>query len=245
MACYKSRMRTVRSSVSVFIEGIWTPLRDSTMEKKWQLKNLTEEHREELFWVILPRELWEPHPCRCSRLGWMGPGQPELVGQAAHSRSCSWVDSKVHSNPDQSVILSSPSSRENLDQFRSPLHAPKYLYPIHSGDRDLGAVNMNWRKKIRAQPSPGETENVHHPKELQDAAYKLLQQQWDMEQGQDGGSLVGWSIWAVCFNVDSPRDIQQCPHASVFLPFGRDCKSVLISNWTLLPLVIISYQFLI
>ena len=28
----------------------------------------------------LPRELWVPHPHRHSRPGWVGPGQPELVG---------------------------------------------------------------------------------------------------------------------------------------------------------------------
>jgi len=28
----------------------------------------------------LPREAVVPHPWRCSRAGWMGPGQPELVG---------------------------------------------------------------------------------------------------------------------------------------------------------------------
>ena len=66
-----------------------------------------------------------------------------------------------------------------------------------------------------------------------------------VEQDQDGGSLVGWSTQAVCLNVDSPRDIQQCPHTAGFLPFGRDYKSVLISNWTLLPLVIISSHFLV
>ena len=31
-------------------------------------------------WHRLPRELWVLHPWRCSRLGWVGPEQPELVG---------------------------------------------------------------------------------------------------------------------------------------------------------------------
>jgi len=82
-------MRTIASSLSAFTEGTQPPLRDSTMERKWQLSNLTEKHWEELLWVIVPGLLWVPHPCRCSRLGWMGPGQPELVGQPAHSRGCS------------------------------------------------------------------------------------------------------------------------------------------------------------
>jgi len=30
----------------------------------------------------LPRELWVPHPWRHSRPGWVGCGQPELVGAA-------------------------------------------------------------------------------------------------------------------------------------------------------------------
>jgi len=33
--------------------------------------------------VRLPRELYMPHPWRCSRLGWLGPGQPELVRAAS------------------------------------------------------------------------------------------------------------------------------------------------------------------
>lgn len=40
------------------------------MERKWQLKNLTEKHWEELVWVILPTELWEPHPLGAQ--GWVG-----------------------------------------------------------------------------------------------------------------------------------------------------------------------------
>jgi len=40
--------------------------------------------------ALLTRELWMPHPWRCSR-PWMGPGQPELmpdvvVGNPAHGR---------------------------------------------------------------------------------------------------------------------------------------------------------------
>ena len=31
-------------------------------------------------WHRLPRELWVLHPWRRSRLGWVGPEQPELVG---------------------------------------------------------------------------------------------------------------------------------------------------------------------
>jgi len=31
-------------------------------------------------WHRLSRDVWGPHPWRCSRPGWMGPGQPELVG---------------------------------------------------------------------------------------------------------------------------------------------------------------------
>jgi len=30
----------------------------------------------------LPREAVVPHPWRCSRPGWMGPGQPELLGDS-------------------------------------------------------------------------------------------------------------------------------------------------------------------
>jgi len=29
--------------------------------------------------ALLPRELQVPHPWRCPKPGWMGPGQPELV----------------------------------------------------------------------------------------------------------------------------------------------------------------------
>ena len=37
--------------------------------------------------AVLPRELWVPHPWRYPRPGWMGPGQPELVGGSpAHGR---------------------------------------------------------------------------------------------------------------------------------------------------------------
>jgi len=30
-------------------------------------------------WISCPERLWMPHPWRCSRPGWMGPGQPGLV----------------------------------------------------------------------------------------------------------------------------------------------------------------------
>ena len=44
----------------------------------------------------LPRELWVPHPWRHSRPGWVGRGQPELVG-AALPMAEGW-DFKVSSN---------------------------------------------------------------------------------------------------------------------------------------------------
>ena len=31
-------------------------------------------------WHSCPEKLWVPHPWQCLRPGWMGPGQPELVG---------------------------------------------------------------------------------------------------------------------------------------------------------------------
>ena len=33
--------------------------------------------------ALLPGELWVPQLCRCPRPGWMGPGQPELVGRGS------------------------------------------------------------------------------------------------------------------------------------------------------------------
>ena len=41
-------------------------------------KILYSEGREAV--ALLPKGLWVPHPWRCSRLGWMGPGQPDVVG---------------------------------------------------------------------------------------------------------------------------------------------------------------------
>ena len=47
----------------------------------------------------LPRELWVPHPHRHSRLGWVGPGQPELVGGSQPMAGVGWVGCGVPSNP--------------------------------------------------------------------------------------------------------------------------------------------------
>jgi len=56
-------------------------------------------------WHCCP-ELWVPHPWRCPRPGWMGPGQPELLGGSpAYSRGWDWVGFKVPSNLNQSRIL--------------------------------------------------------------------------------------------------------------------------------------------
>ena len=46
----------------------------------------------------LPRELWVPHPQRYSGLGWVGPGQPEVVGGSQTTAGVGWVDCEVPSN---------------------------------------------------------------------------------------------------------------------------------------------------
>ena len=51
-------------------------------------------------------KLWMPHPWKCSRPGWMGPGQPELVGGSpAHGRGWGWVIFHVPSNLRHFMVL--------------------------------------------------------------------------------------------------------------------------------------------
>ena len=52
------------------------------------------------------RELWVPHPWRCSRPGWTGRGQPELVETPSPRQGVRLGCFKVPSNPNHSVILS-------------------------------------------------------------------------------------------------------------------------------------------
>ena len=53
-----------------------------------------------------PWKLWFPPPWRCSRLGWMGPWQPKLMGGSwPKAGSCNQVNFKVPSNPSHSMIL--------------------------------------------------------------------------------------------------------------------------------------------
>ena len=55
---------------------------------------------------MLPREAVVPHPWRCSRLGWMGPGQPELVGcNQPMAGDWNWVGFEVPSDLSHSMIV--------------------------------------------------------------------------------------------------------------------------------------------
>jgi len=56
--------------------------------------------------ALLPRDLWVPHPWRCSRSGWMGPGQPELVGGSEPmAAGWNWMGSKAPSRSNHSMML--------------------------------------------------------------------------------------------------------------------------------------------
>ena len=56
--------------------------------------------------AVLPRELWVPHPWRYPRPGWMGPGQPELVGGSQPmAGGWNWMIFKVPSNTRHYMIL--------------------------------------------------------------------------------------------------------------------------------------------
>ena len=55
----------------------------------------------------LPRELWVPHCGRCSRAGWMGPGQLSWWGAALPVvGDWDWVGFVVSSKPNHSMTLS-------------------------------------------------------------------------------------------------------------------------------------------
>ena len=78
-------------------------------------------------WHSCPWKLWVPPPWRCSRLGWMGPWQPKLMGGSwPKVGSCNQVNFKVPSNPSHSMILHFCDSI--LQWFYEPL---SLLVPSH------------------------------------------------------------------------------------------------------------------
>jgi len=56
-------------------------------------------------WHRLPRELWAPHPQRCSRPGWMGPWAASSGGwQLPIAQGWGWMIYEVPSSLSHSVI---------------------------------------------------------------------------------------------------------------------------------------------
>lgn len=71
----------------------------------WAQLPFSHPHTTSIHVSCCPGRLWVPHPWRCSRPSWMGPGQPELEdGVPAHSRGWNRVDFRVPSNLSHSVI---------------------------------------------------------------------------------------------------------------------------------------------
>jgi len=76
-----------------------------------------------------------PHPCRCSRPGWTGPGQPELREAAlTMAGGWNWLGFKVPPNPSHSMVHSI-KTKQTTDKGPPPTKEKQNKVPLFESQK--------------------------------------------------------------------------------------------------------------